>query len=254
MIDSTLLRETEQMFKDRTALQCPARKELLDFLASSPPEKHRKAEAVYSAMNTPLVNGHVNLSYELGRYEQFAQWTGAFFRQHFVHSIYVYILGLLIYHKTFSIRDAFQDESKTRDQQFCYYWAMTALFHDCAYPIDICFNSLARYLEYVLQADAPKLFRVQDAHALLRHTMIIDTNENRPILEPGLAMLCRYLVNQQIFACTAQRAEQLVCECIERSCEEGKWDHGIWGALFLLKQWATPGSEVQHRHWMRIAT
>lgn len=71
-------------------------------------------------------------------------------RDHYVHSVYVFILGMAIYHenrafrRTFSETYGFSDE-KAAAHAFLRFWGLTALFHDIGYPMELPFEQVKNY-------------------------------------------------------------------------------------------------------------
>lgn len=80
-------------------------------------------------------------------------------RDHFVHSTYVFILGLAIFYGNEHFRGYFESSYKeksgyldyytTKNEEFLYRWGIASLFHDIAYPIEISNNQLQQYLNFI---------------------------------------------------------------------------------------------------------
>lgn len=80
-------------------------------------------------------------------------------RDHYIHSAYVFILGICIfqispkYKKTFDTiilnKSNYPDSYDTNNEEFFYRWGITSLFHDIAYPLEITVNQANRYLEFI---------------------------------------------------------------------------------------------------------
>ena len=71
-------------------------------------------------------------------------------RDHFVHSVYVFALGLAIYHQSAMLRKAYQKQFKFDTDQraahhFLRLWGFTALFHDLGYPFELAFQQVDDY-------------------------------------------------------------------------------------------------------------
>lgn len=81
-------------------------------------------------------------------------------RDHFIHSVNVFLLGLAIYSQNKHYRDAFEgyildspydkyyktDEGKFSHEEFLYRWGVAALFHDIGYPVEIIGKQLNKFL------------------------------------------------------------------------------------------------------------
>jgi hypothetical protein len=80
-------------------------------------------------------------------------------RDHYVHSVYVFILGICFYQvsekykKTFNKvildKSIYPDCYDTCNEEFFYRWGIASLFHDIAYPLEITINQANRYLEFI---------------------------------------------------------------------------------------------------------
>ena len=75
-------------------------------------------------------------------------------RDHYIHSIHVFILGLCIYGTTDRYRSLFHaSRGKTVfnnvHEEFLYVWGQASLFHDIGYPIEISYNVISRFLRQV---------------------------------------------------------------------------------------------------------
>ena len=79
-------------------------------------------------------------------------------RDHYSHSVYVFVLGLSIYETNAGFRRAFHafyhldpenDEIDSRNAAnvFLCYWGLTALFHDIGYPFELVFEQVMSYFE-----------------------------------------------------------------------------------------------------------
>lgn len=80
-------------------------------------------------------------------------------RDHCVHSVYVFILGLAIHARNRALRLAFRgtvldnpvyrDLYRTKHEEFLYRWGIASLFHDIAYPIEITEKQMKTYLTFL---------------------------------------------------------------------------------------------------------
>ncbi len=88
-------------------------------------------------------------------------------RDHYAHSVYVFILGLAIYETSPKYRAAYQgfyeknkeylkikeelnsafDDEKALAHHFLQYWGLSSLFHDIGYPFELPFEQVAAYFE-----------------------------------------------------------------------------------------------------------
>lgn len=75
-------------------------------------------------------------------------------RDHYSHSVYVFILGLAIYESNKIYRDTYNEEYGIKDEKeaachFLQYWGLASLFHDIGYPFELPFEQVASYFEVV---------------------------------------------------------------------------------------------------------
>lgn len=71
-------------------------------------------------------------------------------RDHYSHSVYVFLLGLAIYKNVAPIRQAYNqrfdlDEGPEASCHFLKYWGLTSLFHDVGYPFEIAHQQIKTY-------------------------------------------------------------------------------------------------------------
>ncbi|WP_407375887.1 RyR domain-containing protein [Methanobrevibacter sp.] len=81
-------------------------------------------------------------------------------RDHFIHSVNVFLLGLAIYAQNENYREAFQNyvlespykkyyrfkKDEISNEEFLYRWGVAALFHDIGYPVEIIGKQLNKFI------------------------------------------------------------------------------------------------------------
>jgi len=95
-------------------------------------------------------------------YEERAATLTARQRDHYVHSVNVFILGLAVYGANLPYRKSFEAGALTREvyphayqtanEEFFYRWGITALFHDVGYPIEIVSKQANQFLNFITDA------------------------------------------------------------------------------------------------------
>jgi len=85
-------------------------------------------------------------------------------RDHYVHSVNVFILGLSIYTQNTKFRDAFDTENldkedypfsyDTKHEEFFYRWGIASLFHDVGYPIEIIGKQISKFINFATEVDS----------------------------------------------------------------------------------------------------
>lgn len=73
-------------------------------------------------------------------------------RDHYSHSVYVFILGLAIYKSNEIFRKAYKeyyriDNEKDAAAHYLQYWGLSSLFHDIGYPFELPFEQVCSYFE-----------------------------------------------------------------------------------------------------------
>ena len=86
-------------------------------------------------------------------------------RDHYSHSVYVFLLGLAIYESNAAYRKVYQrfyeGQRKAGEEaahHFLHYWGLASLFHDIGYPFELPFEQVASYFEVDKQKRAGKPF------------------------------------------------------------------------------------------------
>ena len=91
----------------------------------------------------------------LKRYEEGAVFTDIKQRDHYIHSVNVFILGLCIYSQNESFRNVFAAKNKeflqfdSVREEFLFRWGIASLFHDIGYPVEIVNNQLTSFIALV---------------------------------------------------------------------------------------------------------
>jgi hypothetical protein len=85
-------------------------------------------------------------------------------RDHYIHSVYVFLLGLSIYAQNANFRAAFSatnlDKSDypysydTMHEEFFYRWGLASLFHDVGYPIEIIGKQISKFMGFATEVDS----------------------------------------------------------------------------------------------------
>ncbi len=73
-------------------------------------------------------------------------------RDHYVHSVYVFLLGLAIYETSPAFRNTYKafytlEGEHAAAHHFLEFWGMTSLFHDIGYPFELPCEQVASYFE-----------------------------------------------------------------------------------------------------------
>lgn len=104
-------------------------------------------------------------------YEEKAATLTARQRDHYVHSVNVFLLGLAVFSRNASYRMAFSasvlDKNAypfsydTQNEEFFYRWGIASLFHDAGYPMEIIHKQTDQYLNFIVDAVGKKEEKVK---------------------------------------------------------------------------------------------
>lgn len=96
----------------------------------------------------------VNLMDIMRAYEESASTFTEYHRDHFVHSVNVFLLGIQIYTNNIRFREAFLNYGSSGTfcneyERFLYTWGHASLFHDVGYPMEIASNQIKLFIKAV---------------------------------------------------------------------------------------------------------
>ena len=84
-------------------------------------------------------------------------------RDHYIHSVNVFILGLCIFaqsrryqaafKKTMLASGEYHQAYQTKNEEFYYRWGIAALFHDVGYPVEIVGRQINKFIGFATDAD-----------------------------------------------------------------------------------------------------
>ena len=140
---------------------CNYKQNLLDAIKTFLAESNEKnAEHVYFSffdaywIGDKKDNPFLELIKSVNQYEQTAGSLIKNHRDHYCHTVYVFLIGLIFYQNCDYIQKVFNDyihKSKytdyytTKHEEFLYRWGIISLFHDVAYPLEITIKQLNEY-------------------------------------------------------------------------------------------------------------
>lgn len=239
------------------------------FLAVEP--KKDNALAVYEAfLNTYRTPGLQQLSDRMREFEEQVAPTIPQHRDHYVHSVQVFLLGLATYQQNQPFRDAatklfaYPDSYPSLVEEFFYRWGLTALFHDIGYPVEIAYDAIREYARFALvpvlelsddvreKQPAPKIARpifslaIEDLDSLLyvNHLRPLPTKEERffakyPNYESSLStdilVLLAGNLAQRLKTFGRETLAKMLWDCLVQGMAQGNVDHGFLSAIILLK-------------------
>jgi hypothetical protein len=176
-------------------------------------------------------------------------------RDHLIHSVHVFLIGICIFIRNTKYRTIFEQSSKYRDsyttryEEFFYRWGIASLFHDIAYPIEIELARLKRYLcylwDYPLDLESKPII----------HCTIAGLGEffKLPKIKPNLRRNSRYPLNyyplngvgsvidllshrlSELFEINRKKVSSSLIAYKRDMSKSGCFDHAFFSAALMLK-------------------
>ena len=185
-------------------------------------------------------------------------------RDHYIHSVNVFILGLCVYSQNEKYRTAFEkaniDRTKypenyeNKHEEFLFRWGLTALFHDVGYPVQIIAEQLGNFMKFVTEIDCTEKQGANSVHAHLNFKNFRQLNSVAEISPKKLFIKDFYaqtdssvyidllqpvdLLAQKIhlsLGLDIKIAKEKLDTYIHDMATHGFIDHGFYSALILLK-------------------
>lgn len=108
-------------------------------------------------------NPFLDLLDVLSAYEERAATLIEKQRDHYIHSVNVFVLGICIYAQNTGFRHAFTsavisedkypENYRTKHEEFFFRWGLASLFHDVGYPVEIIGRQIESFLKFATDAD-----------------------------------------------------------------------------------------------------
>ena len=80
-------------------------------------------------------------------------------RDHYLHTVNVFLLGLTMYVRNHTIRERasvaldYPDRYDSADVEFLYRWGLASLFHDVGYPLEIAYKTIREFISLLAEPD-----------------------------------------------------------------------------------------------------
>lgn len=104
-------------------------------------------------------NPFLELTRVIKKYEENAGRLIDSQRDHYIHSVYVFLLGIAVfsanekYQKYFNNyaldKTIYPDSYDTTNEEFFYRWGLASLFHDIGYPLEITLKQANKYFDFI---------------------------------------------------------------------------------------------------------
>ncbi len=202
----------------------------------------------------------VRLLEKLKGYEENAAVLTKKQRDHFVHSINVFLLGIAIYQSNEPFRELFNQKRyekrdykgkhKTAGEEFFYRWGLAALCHDIGYPVEIINNQINDFINFTHQ------LRTEDKHINVRVEYdsfeLLNTipeqiakrkfinsyyNDHESSVYVDLLKPVDLLAHELHMTLDVDllKVKERLDHYISESSKSGHVDHGFFSAIILLK-------------------
>lgn len=224
-----------------------------------------KALAVYEVFSRSywMINNDDSIIRMINEMKEFEQRAGVLTekqRDHFIHSINTFLLGIAIYVSNKKYQLIFEDSIKrdgqykdyynTKHEEFLYRWGIASMFHDIAYPIEISYNQLKSYLNFISSKcgltgnslEASVFISNTDVFNLLpkmnpKFEFEKDFFDNYPHFKEyetnSLSLIALEL--SESFGIDFSKINEQMFLYIKQMGEEKYVDHGYYSALILLR-------------------
>lgn len=169
-------------------------------------------------------------------------------RDHYSHSVYVFILGLAIYNKNGMIRKAYQEYYQITDEKaaahhYMKYWGLAALFHDIGYPFELPFEQVKSYygnsiksVPFVAYKGVQDYIRLSEEEVKYYEKLLGKTLSEWTVNAVLAVNIAEKLEN--VYGCSAE----VICRTmLDPKPEEpdsfgGFMDHAYFSAVLLFKE------------------
>lgn len=171
-------------------------------------------------------------------------------RDHYIHSVNVFLLGICIYERNRSIRNAFIEFSKSSGyksmytspkEEFLFCWGIASLFHDIGYPVEIINNQINKFISFIADDKNREIapFISYLDFSKLNRINLTDNNLNPLEWEGGLNPLCPSdLISKcvaQNFIINVNNVKSTLDNSLNAMKLGGFVDHGYYSSIIILK-------------------
>lgn len=225
-------------------------------------KKKTKAARLLNAIAQRMGKGSIYsalIKDNLRIYEEAVTKTLPAHRDHFVHSAYVYLLGIYIskrdqnffgcLQKAFEYNHPVKAGEHDWEKVFKFRWSITALFHDAGYPVEIAAKQMNKYLidvKWNKRDDKnPMRFDMRHFRDTYSFDYLISPDPLFPSGEDVPRQAAQYIMSDNVFDMIAynlafkyidfsyKTIRNMIIDCFQDNMKSGFIDHGIIGAIVL---------------------
>ncbi|MFW6016800.1 MAG: hypothetical protein ACOCRK_10215 [bacterium] len=192
-----------------------------------------------------------NLMEELKLYESKLERILPKHREHYKHSVNVYILGLAIYNNCELIRNAVKTprhldiNNDLQRKSFLFRWSLAAGLHDLAYPLEMSIKTFNEYLSYLNKYQETDRREITIKKSILDYFNIIpilDEN-NLPYSIPketAIGLISNFILTVENANLKKEVGFEELNSYLNKEIQSGfvagKIDHGIFSSLIMLRR------------------
>lgn len=207
------------------------------------------------------VNPFLELTQKMKNFEENGGHLLKNHRDHYFHTVFVFLLGLVIYEKNPSYKEIFNeyalnkevypDSYDTSHEEFFYRWGLAALSHDIAYPLEIIVKQANEYIKFVCGYCEPN----EEIKGIKIELLTSDEFLELPVLKPkkefeeefnknyedsktrflgDSVSLLSYAMHEN-FELPFNEVKTELNEFINHMNRENFIDHGFFSAIIMLK-------------------
>lgn len=170
-------------------------------------------------------------------------------RDHYSHSVYVFILGLAIYKSNELYQKVYKEYYKISDDKkaaahYLQYWGLSSLFHDIGYPFELPFEQVCSYFE--VEGDKRESRPFVAYHDLDAFISIDDkVKEELSKIYPGKSFnttndVFAYVLNEKMGDVYGFTEDQMRTFLVEKPTQPNKFnhymDHAYFSATILFRK------------------
>lgn len=169
-------------------------------------------------------------------------------RDHYSHSVYVFVLGMAIYQKNSRVREAYRDyyhisDEKKAAHHYLKYWGLASLFHDIGYPFELPFEQVKSYfgdtiegVPFVAYKGIQEYIRLTDEETKNLESILgttLETKSLNEVLADNIAQKLEGVYGESAYVLQTQVLDKKPGEPDHFS---GFMDHAYFSAILLLRQ------------------
>ncbi|NMC59245.1 MAG: hypothetical protein GYA51_07680 [Candidatus Methanofastidiosa archaeon] len=151
------------------------------------------------------VNPFLELTQIMKNFEEYGGKLIEKHRDHYIHTVFVFLLGLAIYVQNSNFRKSFDeyalnkevypDSYDTKNEEFFYRWGLASLSHDIAYPLEIIVKQANEYIKFVCEYNKP----VEEIMGIKINLSTSSEFLDLPLLQPREKSRKKFNINYQKF-------------------------------------------------------